>query len=309
MFRSRDKQIKKMKKRQQSKAVTNQPKVRSFAFCTVLKVANSAKSDLSRFSLRRIQSIRVRLSSPRLFEPIDICFAVQSGELSALRNLNETNQNKKDVLQLHSLHNIHFALYDADSVGFIVLALNHYALLSHIAPKQMSFVSASPTVRIERSACYGWKCQVLFRNLKTVFFHSKFLQVIPVAATDSSALTEFKLIDLAQPCEHQKLDLFPVYPWKSDLFKGKEVGVFEVDAVLLNHENRVLVAESLMVNCVEVDDLYNFSDQSNGDTRYLVRRQSQSQHSLFRRLSANIVFMDAGNYELQSLSLFCSFTE
>ena len=147
----------------------------------------------------------------------------------------------------------------------------------------------------------GWKFEIMLRNLKKIFFHQRFYELIPIKSDDwnSNGLTEFKLIGKNEN-DFEKMDLFPIYPWKSDTFKGKEIGVFEMDLVLLNHENEILFAKSIMSHCVAIIDLYNFDDQCNNHQRYLFEYKNCSDHEIFNMIRANI----CTNFNLEKLSLY-----
>ena len=273
-------------------------KVRSFEMCDVLKITNN--SLLSQFSLKDIKNIRVKLKSNKFFECVDICFNINLSQMIIINNINNKSNN---IIQLYSNNNIHFAIYDENNIAFIVIGLNHYQLLSKISPKlikfdRMSYVGMNNENKYK---FYGWKCQIMFRNLKKIFFHCKFYDLIPIQ-TDNDKLIEFKLIGNNENCL-EKIDLFPLYPWKCDTFKGKEIGVFEIDLVLLNDKNEPLFAKSIMINCVLIKDLYNFNDQSNNYKRYLFKYKNEysKNYQLLNMIKGNII---ENNCNLENVSIF-----
>jgi len=271
-------------------------RVRSFASCTVLKVQDTAS--LSPFSLAAIRRITVSLNSKRLFERIELSFAVYLDQMTVVRNLSGSRSD--DTIQLYSQSNIHFAVYDEHSIAFIVLALNHYPLLSRVCPSRIEYARY-----FDVRDPFGWKCQITLRDLKKVFLYSVFREMMACPDSENAEMTRFELLS-RRGFDAQKMESFPVYPWKSDTFQGRERGVFEVDVAVLNHENRILFAKSLMADCVQIDDLYNFEDQSNGFKRFLFRFQNKSELEMLRVLSGNIVVLDGDDKcELQSLSLCC----
>eukprot|EP01084_Bolivina_argentea_P136213 239898_1 len=226
-----------------------------------------------------------------------------------MKIIKNIDKNKNDTIQLYSHNNIHFAVYDKDNIAFIVVALNHYNLLSSIAPRLFRFDKLS-YVGKENKKCnfYGWKCQIMFRNLKKIFYHSKFYELIPTNVENKAdTLIEFKLLGDTQN-DSQTVDRFPIYPWKSDTFKGKENGVFEVDIILLNDKNHILFAKSFMVNSVPIKDLYNFDDQTNDDERYLFMYKNSNLCEMFNMVSGNFVVLDKFNNccNIQKLSIYLS---
>ena len=154
---------------------------------------------------------------------------------------------------------------------------------------------------------YGWKFQIMLRNMKKIMFHHRFHELIPFKSDgDNNGLIEFKLIG-AKENDFEKMDLFPIYPWKSETFKGKENGVFEMDFVLLNDENNILSAKSVMSHVVPIKDLYNFDDQCNNYRRYFFQYKNINHHlEIFNMIQGNMIILDECDYKLENLSLYLS---